>query len=149
MIIDVEFILKAVAPDALAAPACAGGVAGLDHKIGNDPVEYDAGIVAVLCVSDEILDRLGCGVGEKEEPDIACRGLHHCDGIACFGCSCLFAHFISSFQPSGVYLSESAIKSTFAILVLGRESKISIFLGQENLARFFLQYDWIESIASP
>lgn len=112
-------------------------------------MEYDTGIVAVLRVGDKILDSFGCGVGEKEYSNIARRGFHHCDGIACFGCSCLFAHCISSLQPSGVYLSESAIKSTFAILVLGRESKISIFLGQENLARFFLQYDWIESIASP
>jgi hypothetical protein len=65
-----KLVGKALPPDALPAPAGAGGVAPLDHKVVDDAVEDDAVVVAVLGVGDEIFHRLRGLVGVKLHGDI-------------------------------------------------------------------------------
>ena len=48
------FVFEGLAPDRLAAAACAGGVAALDHEFRDYAVEDDAVVVAVFHVSGEV-----------------------------------------------------------------------------------------------
>ena len=143
MIVNTELIFKASAPNAFAASACACGVTALNHKIRNNSVKNYSVIVSVFGMSCKILNRFGSSFWEKKDFNITHCCLHKCNNIALLRFSYLFAHFyiILSYLALGSNVSESFIKSIFAILVLGKLSITSIFLGHENLARFFLQYD--------
>ena len=56
-----EAVGRKLAPDAVAGAAHAGavGVAALDHKAGDDPVEDQAVIKALAYKGDEIVDGVG------------------------------------------------------------------------------------------
>ena len=51
----VEFVLELAAEDGLAAEAGAGGVAALDHEVGDDAVEDDVVIFAGVGEAGEVL----------------------------------------------------------------------------------------------
>lgn len=50
-----DFILELFAVDRAAPSACAGGVAALDHEIGDDAVEDHVVVVAALCEGCKVL----------------------------------------------------------------------------------------------
>src|SRR5215218_7015577 len=89
----VDLVLELVAG---AAPAVPERVAALDHEVGDDPVEDRALVQGPLLLgaggrvaprlgaggqADEVLDRLGCGVGEQADPDGALGGLQGRVGV--------------------------------------------------------------------
>ena len=82
--LEVYFVLKGLAPDAVSAVACAGGVACLDHKVFDYSMEGYVIVVAFLCKSDKVLYRLGCFFGEKSDLDITHCGLYGSDGLIFF-----------------------------------------------------------------
>lgn len=51
----VEFIFELAAEDGLAAAAGAGGVAALDHEVGDDAVEDDVVVFAGVGEAGEVL----------------------------------------------------------------------------------------------
>ena len=57
--LEIELVLKAIAPDALAAAAVPLGIAALDHEIVDDAMEDQAVVIAVLRMGRKILHRLG------------------------------------------------------------------------------------------
>lgn len=54
-----DLVLELLAVDGGAAAAGAGGVAGLDHEVGDDAVDEEVVIVAALGEGGEVLARLG------------------------------------------------------------------------------------------
>src|SRR4029450_6792226 len=83
-------------PVAGAASPAAERVAALDHEVGDDPVEDRPLVQGALLLgaggrvaprlaaggqADEVLDRLGGGVGEQADPDGALGGLQGCEGV--------------------------------------------------------------------
>lgn len=50
----VDLVFELVAVDGATAAAGAGGVAGLEHEVGDDAVEEDVVVVAALCEGGEV-----------------------------------------------------------------------------------------------
>ena len=86
----IKLILKAVAPDGFAAGAVAIGVAALDHKVLNDPVEGQAVIVAFFGMGKKILYRFRSKFREETELNGAFFGFHNGN----FGVFCRFFKLI-------------------------------------------------------
>ena len=82
--LEVYFVCKILAPDALTAVACACGVACLYHKVLDYSMEGYVIIVAVLCVGDKVFYRFGSFFGEKSHLDIAHCGLYGSNGFIFF-----------------------------------------------------------------
>src|SRR5215211_2719869 len=93
----VDLVLELVAGAAAAVPE---RVATLDHEVGDDPVEHGPLVQRPLLLgaggrvapglgsggqADEVLDRLGGGVGEQADPDGPLGGLKGCEGVGHVG----------------------------------------------------------------
>ena len=65
-----ELVFEAIAG---AAAAGAGGVAALDHEVGDDAVEDGAVVEFVAGQEDEVVDGLGRFLGEQLADDFAAR----------------------------------------------------------------------------
>ena len=75
-----DAVEEELALDAVAGAAHAGalGAAALDHEAGDDTVEDQAIVVALVCQRDEIIDTLGCLLGVQLAGDDA--AVFHGDG---------------------------------------------------------------------
>ena len=76
-----ELICEAIARTAATG---AGGVAALDHEIGDHAVEDGAIVETLARQEDEIVDRLGRFIGEKSDGDVAFIGVED-GGVALLG----------------------------------------------------------------
>lgn len=59
--LSVDLVLKLLAVDGASPPAGAGGIAGLDHEVGNDAMDNDIVVVASLGKGRKVLACLGIG----------------------------------------------------------------------------------------
>lgn len=73
-----EFIFKLMAPNRRSSRTIAKRVPGLDHKLRNNTMEYDALVVATACVANEVLNSLRCLLREQTKMDIAEVGVNRC-----------------------------------------------------------------------
>lgn len=61
----VDLVLELLAPDGAAASTGAGGIAGLEHEVGNDAMEDDVGVVVSSAKGGEVFAGFG-GMGGVE-----------------------------------------------------------------------------------
>lgn len=111
-----EFILKLSPPDGRATSPIPEWVSSLDHKLGNDTMEYNTFEIPTSCVAHEVLHCPGCVVGEQPEMDISHRRVD--DGrvgergrttFANYGGSCDGLFFASRFLIEDISIIKLAI----------------------------------------
>jgi hypothetical protein len=73
-----KFIFKLFTPNRRTTSTVSEWISSLYHEFGYDAMEYNAFEVSATCMTDEVLDSLGCLLREQSHMYITKGGMNRC-----------------------------------------------------------------------